>query len=37
MAAADWLRGRPDERLTDFQVAGPGASREPDDDLLRGA
>jgi methionyl-tRNA formyltransferase len=21
MAAADWLRGRPDERLTDFQVA----------------
>jgi methionyl-tRNA formyltransferase len=23
MAAADWLRGRPDERLTDFVVAAP--------------
>jgi methionyl-tRNA formyltransferase len=23
MAAADWLRGRPDERLTDFAVAAP--------------
>ena len=22
MAAADWLRGRPDDRLTDFAVAG---------------
>jgi methionyl-tRNA formyltransferase len=25
MAAADWLRGRPDERLTDFVVAAPPA------------
>jgi methionyl-tRNA formyltransferase len=23
MAASDWLRGRPDERLTDFEVAAP--------------
>jgi methionyl-tRNA formyltransferase len=23
MAAADWLRGRPDERLTDFEVVAP--------------
>jgi methionyl-tRNA formyltransferase len=24
MAAADWLRGRPDGRLTDFAAAWPG-------------